>query len=86
MASGGLSHVILDEEIDDMTLTALKAKDADALANLPVDRLTGGTSEIRNWVVLAGAPEPLDMTLIDYVPCYRTMAGTGCGMGFASWQ
>ncbi len=86
MASGGLSHVILDEEIDDMTLTALKAKDADALANLPVDRLTRGTSEIRNWVVLAGATEPLDMTLIDYVPCYRTMAGTGCGMGFASWQ
>lgn len=86
MASGGLSHVILDEEIDDMTLTALAAKDADALANLPVDRLTRGTSEIRNWVVLAGATEPLDMTLIDYIPCYRTMAGTGCGMGFATWQ
>jgi hypothetical protein len=23
------------------------------------------------------------MSLIDYLPCYRTPAGTGCAMGFA---
>ena len=34
--------------------------------------------------MLWGVTEALDMMLIDYVPCYRTMGGTGCGMGFAS--
>ncbi len=28
----------------------------------------------------------LDMTLVDYVPCYRSEAGTGNAMGFVYWQ
>ena len=28
----------------------------------------------------------LDMTLLDYVPCYRSEAGTGNAMGFAYWE
>ena len=86
MASGGLSHTIIDEEIDEITINAMQDKDVDTLCSLPVDRLTRGTSEIRNWVMLAGAMEPMDMTLVDYVPCYRSPAGTGCAMGFATWQ
>jgi hypothetical protein len=26
------------------------------------------------------------MTLVDYVPCWRTAAGTGEGMGFMYWN
>jgi len=26
------------------------------------------------------------MDLLDYVPCYRSEAGTGSGMAFAAWQ
>ena len=26
------------------------------------------------------------MTLLDYVPCYRSEAGTGNAMGFATWS
>jgi OH-DDVA oxygenase len=26
------------------------------------------------------------MHLVDYVPCYRTEAGTGQGMAFAYWE
>jgi len=26
------------------------------------------------------------MDLLDYVPCYRTDAGTGSGMAFATWS
>jgi hypothetical protein len=26
------------------------------------------------------------MELLDYVPCYRSEAGTGSGMAFATWQ
>ncbi|MFT5440911.1 MAG: 3-O-methylgallate 3,4-dioxygenase, partial [Alphaproteobacteria bacterium] len=26
------------------------------------------------------------MTLVDYVPCYRSLAGTGNAMGFLYWE
>jgi 3-O-methylgallate 3,4-dioxygenase len=85
IASGGLSHFVIDEELDRQILKALQAKDADALCSLPRVRLNSGTSEIRNWIATAGAVEHLPMTLIDYVPCYRSPAGTGCAMAFAQW-
>jgi 3-O-methylgallate 3,4-dioxygenase len=46
-----------------------------------------GTSEIKNWIVVAGAMAEagLTMDLVDYVPCYRSEAGTGSAMGFARW-
>jgi hypothetical protein len=28
----------------------------------------------------------LAMTLVDYVPCHRSEAGSGSGMGFARWM
>jgi 3-O-methylgallate 3,4-dioxygenase len=86
MASGGLSHFVIDEELDQTVLSALKNKDEKALANLPHERLHSGNSEARNWAALAGAMEPLDMELIDYVPCYRSLGGTGCAMAFAQWR
>ncbi len=24
--------------------------------------------------------------VVDYLPCYRSETGTGCGMGFVAWQ
>ena len=86
MASGGLSHVIIDEDIDQMTLDGLRNEDPELLWRLPRERLRGGTSEILNWVALAGAVGPMKMTLVDYVTTYRSPAATGCGMGFAYWQ
>jgi 3-O-methylgallate 3,4-dioxygenase len=88
MASGGLSHVILDEELDRIVVDALAEKDAETLRALPAERLdrAAGTTEIRNWVVLAGAMEPLNMTLASYEPCYRSPAATGLGMAFAYWS
>ena len=86
IASGGLSHFIIDEEIDRMALDGLVKKDREKLARLPLERLMVlGTGEILNWVAAAGALEQLEPTLLDYVPCYRTPAGTGCAMGFMQW-
>ena len=86
MASGGLSHQIIDEEIDRTTVDGLLNRDQASLCALPEERLTLGTSEIRNWIALAGAVEPMNMTLVDYIPAYRSLAGTGCSMGFAYWK
>jgi hypothetical protein len=85
MASGGLSHVVIDEEIDAMTIDGLKNKKPDVLFRLPRERLWGGTSEILNWVALAGAMEDRDLKYLEYVTTYRSPAATGCGMGFAYW-
>jgi hypothetical protein len=85
IASGGLSHVVIDEEIDQQTIDALERKDREALWRLPREKFRGGTSEILNWVALAGAVEPMEMKLIDYVTTFRSPAGTGCGMAFAYW-
>jgi hypothetical protein len=85
LASGGFSHFVLDEELDQNVLKALQEKDLATIASLPLERLQAGTSEIRNWISTAGAVQHLDMEVFDYVPCYRSPAGTGCAMAFAQW-
>jgi len=85
MASGGLSHFVVDEELDQMALAGMREKNPTRLSQLPREKMNSGSSEIRNWIVVAGATEHLDMELLDYVPCYRSPAGTGCAMGFARW-
>jgi hypothetical protein len=88
IASGGLSHTSIEEDLDAIVIEAFRDRKPDLLTSLPMNRFMSGTSEIRNWAVVAGAMEEsdLDMDLIDYVPCYRSEAGTGCGMGFAVWR
>jgi 3-O-methylgallate 3,4-dioxygenase len=45
-----------------------------------------GTPEILNWITVAAAMAPATMTLVDYLPCYRSLAGTGHGITFGFWQ
>jgi len=84
LASGGLSHFLVDEEFDRAILAALAGKDRDFLENLPRNKLHAGSSEILNWVAVAGAAEAIDLDWSEYVPGYRTPAGTGTGMSFAT--
>jgi len=86
LASGGLSHFTVDEELDRLVLDACKSKNAEALTGIPPEKLNSGSSEIRNWITVAGAAEHLDTDWQEYIPCYRSAAGTGCGMGFAIWN
>ena len=86
LASGGLSHFVVDEELDQAALAGMQAKSVEKLSALPREKINSGSSEIRNWIVVTGATEHLDMNVVDYVPCYRSPAGTGCAMGFATWK
>ena len=86
LASGGLSHFVVDEELDQAALAGMQAKSLEKLMALPREKINSGSSEIRNWIVVTGATEHLDMEVVDYVPCYRSPAGTGCAMGFATWE
>jgi hypothetical protein len=48
--------------------------------------LRSGTSEILNWITVGGALGGLAFDLVDYIPGYRSPAGTGVGMAFATWD
>ncbi|HZE45956.1 MAG TPA: extradiol ring-cleavage dioxygenase, partial [Xanthobacteraceae bacterium] len=85
VASGGLSHFTVDEQLDRAVIRALSEKDADALQGLPPVRLNSGNSEIRNWICAGGALEHLALRWLTYCPGYRTPAGTGTGLCFAHW-
>jgi 3-O-methylgallate 3,4-dioxygenase len=86
MASGGLSHFVTNEPLDLAVVDALRSDDRRALAQLPAHLLNSGSSEIRNWITVGGALGELRNRFIEYYPVYRTAAGTGCGMAFASWS
>jgi 3-O-methylgallate 3,4-dioxygenase len=86
LASGGLSHFTVDEELDRGVLDACMRNDGEALRSIPALRLNSGSSEIRNWIAVAGAAAHLKTAWQEYIPCYRSAAGTGCGMGFAVWK
>jgi hypothetical protein len=86
LASGGLSHFLVNEALDREVVNALQRKDYPALKGLPLNKLVSGSSEIRNWIATAGAVQHLDLDWITYVPGYRSHALTGVGLCFAHWH
>jgi 3-O-methylgallate 3,4-dioxygenase len=84
--SGGLSHFVVDEEIDRLTLKGLNEANGEILSTLPRHRLQSATTEILNWVATAGAMGDTPMEIITYEPGYRSLAGTGCGVGIGHWE
>ncbi|HLY67732.1 MAG TPA: extradiol ring-cleavage dioxygenase, partial [Chloroflexota bacterium] len=45
------------------------------------DTMRGGTGEIRNWLVVAGAMGNHAAQVVDYIPAYHAVTG----LGFAYW-
>jgi hypothetical protein len=86
IGSGGLSHFVVDEKLDRGFLDMLQKNDGEAIQSLPKKLLNSGSSEIRNWICVAGAVEHLSLEWSHYEPGYRTPAGTGTGLGFAFWS
>jgi hypothetical protein len=84
-ASGGLSHFVVDEEIDRLALKGMAEANGEILSTLPRIRLQSATTEILNWVSVAGAMNKTKMDLLCYEPGYRSAAGTGCGCGAGTW-
>jgi 3-O-methylgallate 3,4-dioxygenase len=87
IASGGLSHFVVEEDVDQAFLDALLSENEQRITSLPLSSYNGGTSEARNWIATAAAMAGtgLHPQLIDYVPCYRSEGGTGNAMGFMQW-
>ena len=86
VGSGGLSHFVVDEEVDQLALKGMRERDGALLGSLPRRQLNSAASEIQNWIAASAAVEHLEMELLEYVPVYRSPAGTGGGWCFARWQ
>ena len=86
LASGGLSHFVVDEELDHGIIEAIRRKDTAWLAALDPKQLQAGSSEIRNWLIAVEAVKELDLEWVEYVPGYRSPALTGTGLCFAAWR
>jgi hypothetical protein len=85
VASGGLSHFVVDEALDLRVIDALRNKDEQALRAIPRNALKSGSSETLNWILTAGAVDFLELRSAEYQPLYRTEAGTGVGAAFCVW-
>jgi hypothetical protein len=86
IASGGLSHFVVDEKLDRQVIEGLEPGRSDRLTSIPPNALNSGSSEILNWIMTAGAVDHLPLAWADYEPIRRTPAGTGVGVGFACWM
>jgi 3-O-methylgallate 3,4-dioxygenase len=88
IASGGLTHFVCDESLDKTFIRYLGAGDLEGLEKIDDRSYQSGTSEVKLYVPVLVAMKEMgaSMTLVDYVPCYRTEAGTGEGMGFMYWS
>jgi hypothetical protein len=86
IASGGLSHFVTNEPLDVGILDALKSGDATHLSTVPAKLLNSGSSEIRMWIAMGGAIGGLRHRWSEYIPVYRTPAGTGIGLAFGRWS
>ena len=87
-ASGGLTHFVIDEALDQQLLKAIQERNTEWLCSVPQNLLMDGTSELRNWIGASGAIFGTDLSgdVIDFIPCYRTEAGTGTANGFVGWN
>ncbi len=88
IASGGLSHFVVDAEFDRDILDAMTRNDYDHLLAYDEGYYQAGSAEIRSWIAAGGAMsvDGLAGRIIEYQPLYRTAAGTGSSAAFAIWQ
>jgi hypothetical protein len=86
IASGGLSHFVVDEALDRTILKAFQDGDSETLKATPREALNSGSSEILNWIMAAGAMKDCKLDWHEYLPLYRTPAGTGVGAAFVVWK
>ena len=85
VASGGLSHFVTDVELDRRVLEGMEKGKHDLLLDIPPHALRDGSSEILNWIMLAGCVSGFARHWNEYHPVFRTPAGTGCGLAFSAW-
>lgn len=88
IASGGLSHFVVDEDFDRDIMAAMAKNDFEHLLTYDEGYYQAGSSEIKSWIIAGGAMVASDLSgeIVDYHPLYRTPAGTGSTTAFMAWK
>jgi OH-DDVA oxygenase/3-O-methylgallate 3,4-dioxygenase len=86
--SGGMSHFVINEDFDAALFKAIQNRDGAYLQSINPSLMKDGTSELLNWISASGCLFQTNLSgdRIEYVPCYRTEAGTGTAQGFVVWK
>jgi OH-DDVA oxygenase len=83
-----MTHFTINEDFDRALIAAIEKRDEGFMRSVDPAYMKDGTSELLNWISAAGClfqTTGLSGGLIDYVPCYRSEAGTGTAQGFITW-
>ena len=88
IATGGLSHFVVEEDFDREIMAAMARNDFEHLLTYHEGWFQAGSSEIKSWIATGGAMQGSDLTghIVDYYALYRTPAGTGSSAAFMYWQ
>src|SRR5690606_38053692 len=86
IGAGGLSHIGIDQQLDKRLLDAIVAGDRERVAAIPPVALQSGHCQPLNRAVLGGIVADMNCRWLEYLPVYRTSAGTGIGLAFGSWS
>jgi hypothetical protein len=80
-------HILAAEPAHaEATLNAMRGRDIETIFAEPNSMFRSDTSETKNWITVAGimSSTGFAIELLDYVPFYRSDAGTGNAMAFAT--
>jgi hypothetical protein len=88
VATGGLSHFVVDEDFDRDIMSAMEKNDFEHLLGYHEGYYQAGSSEIKSWIAMGGAigGSGLKGNIVDYHALLRTPAGTGSSAAFMFWQ
>ena len=88
IASGGLSHFVVQEDFDREIMAAMARNDFEHLLTYHEGWYQAGSSEIKSWIANGGAMQGSGLTghIVDYHALYRTPAGTGSSAAFMYWD
>lgn len=88
IASGGLSHFVVDEEFDRDIMQAMEKNDFEHLLTYHEGYYQAGSSEIKSWIAAGGTMQGFGLNgqVVDYQALYRTPAGTGSSAAFMVWN
>ena len=88
IATGGLSHFVVQEDFDREIMEAMARNDFEHLLTYHEGWYQAGSSEIKSWIATGGAMQGAGLTghIVDYHALYRTPAGTGSSAAFMYWD
>jgi hypothetical protein len=88
IASGGLSHFVVDESFDRDIMDAMSRNEFEHLFDYDEAYYQAGSSEIKSWIAAGGmmSHAGLDGRTVGYQALYRTPGGTGSSAAFMAWS